>query len=66
MRSTAYKVIGFSVVATVVLLGLWLIGLIGGVGGGFIHLLIIPVPLAIIGIVIGIILLITSPAEGKR
>jgi hypothetical protein len=66
MRSTAYKVIGISFVATVVLSGLWLIGLIGGIGGAMIHLLIIPVPLTIIGVVIGIILLIISSAEGKR
>ena len=66
MRSTAYRVIGFSFVVTVVLLGLWLIGLVGNIGGGLIHLLIIPVPLAIIGIVIGIILLIISMGEVKR
>ncbi|HJR05689.1 MAG TPA: hypothetical protein VJ842_00210 [Pyrinomonadaceae bacterium] len=65
MRKTAFIILGLS--AAVLLLSpiIWLVGLIGGIGGSLIHIFLILTLLGIPGVILGGVLLLVSGRDAK-
>jgi hypothetical protein len=67
MRIAGFVILGVSVAGTALLGLLWLMGLVGGVGGGLIHLLlVVAILLALFGGGTGVALLLISRNQGPR
>lgn len=65
MRKTAFIILGISAAVTLLSPIIWLLGLIGGIGGSLIHLFLILALLGIPGVILGVVLLVTSGRNAK-
>ena len=65
MRKAAFLILALSIAFTVLSAIIWLVGLIGGIGGSLIHIFLLLVPLGFMGVVVGIILLVISARGAK-
>ena len=65
MRKTAFIVLGISAAVVVLSAIIWLVGLIGGIGGSLIHIFLILALLGIPGVIIGAVLLVISGRNAK-
>jgi hypothetical protein len=66
MRKVGLMVLVGSVVATLVTLSLWLLGLVTGFGGGLIHLLLVlAITIGPVGFVVGLVMLLLGINEGR-
>jgi hypothetical protein len=60
MRKIAFIILGLSAAVTLFSPILWLVGLIGGIGGSLIHLFLLLTPFGILGLIVGAILLLVD------
>ena len=60
MRKAAFLILALSIALTLLSPIIWLVGLIGGIGGSLIHLFLPLTLLGIIGVVVGVVLLVVS------
>lgn len=65
MRKTAFIVLGISAAVTLLSPIIWLVGLIGGIGGSLIHIFLILALLGLPGVIIGVVLLVISGRNAK-
>ena len=65
MRKTAFIVLGVSAAVTLLSPIIWLVGLIGGIGGSLIHLFLVLALLGIPGVIIGVVMLVISGRDAK-
>ncbi len=65
MRNTAIIILVLSAAVTLISPIIWLVGLIGGIGGSLIHLFLILTLLGIPGVILGIVLLVISGRNAK-
>jgi hypothetical protein len=65
MRKTAFIILGVSAAVTLLSPIIWLVGLIGGIGGSLIHIFLILALLGIPGVLIGVVLLVISGRNAK-
>lgn len=65
MRKIAFIVLGVSAAVTLLSPIVWLLGLIGGIGGSLIHIFLILTLLGIPGVIIGVVLLVMSGRNAK-
>ena len=65
MRKTAFLILGVSAAVTLLSPIIWLVGLIGGIGGSLIHIFLILALLGIPGVIIGVVLLVISGRDPK-
>jgi hypothetical protein len=60
MRKTAFIILGVSAAVTLLSPIIWLVGLIGGIGGSLIHIFLLLTPVGILGVIVGVVLLVSS------
>jgi hypothetical protein len=65
MRKTAFIILGLSAAVTLLSPIIWLVGLIGGIGGSLIHLFLLLTPVGILGVIVGVVLLVSSGRNAK-
>jgi hypothetical protein len=66
MRNIAFIILGLSAAVTLFSPIIWLVGLLGGIGGGLIHLFLILTPFGALGLAIGAILLLLSRRAAQK
>lgn len=60
MRKIAFIILGLSAAVTLLSPIIWLVGLLGGIGGSLIHLFLLLTPFGVLGLVVGAILLLVG------
>ncbi|HEV2880921.1 MAG TPA: hypothetical protein VGX24_06390 [Pyrinomonadaceae bacterium] len=60
MRKTAFIILGLSAAVTLFSPIIWLVGLLGGIGGSLIHLFLLLTPFGILGLIVGAIMLLVG------
>jgi len=65
MRKIAFIILALSIALTLFSPIIWLVGLIGGIGGSLIHIFLILTPFGILGVVAGVVLLVISGRNAK-
>jgi hypothetical protein len=65
MRKTAVTILVISAAVTLLSPIIWLVGLIGGIGGSLIHLFLLLTPVGVLGLIVGAVLLFTSKSDAQ-
>ena len=65
MRKAAIIILGLSAAVTLLSPIIWLVGLIVGIGGSLIHIFLLLTPVGILGVIVGVVLLISSGRNAK-
>ena len=65
MRKIAFIILALSIALTLFSPIIWLVGLIGGIGGSLIHIFLILTLLGIPGVAVGVILSVISGRSAK-
>lgn len=65
MRKTAFIILGISAAVALLSPIIWLVGLLGGIGGSLIHIFLILALLGIPGVILGVVLLVMSGRSAK-